>query len=317
MPGEEITKTQEMIYELRVGDVMQKDVISVSPSTPMSELRDILRVNRISGAPVVERGQLVGVISVEDFIRWLADGGPQCPIADRMSTDVTTIHDDEPLVRAVNKLERSGFGRLPVLTRQDRRVVGVVTKGDIISGLLKNLEVDYREAEGRSAGAVHRLDDIIADKAAVILEYQVAGGDFEQAGTGASRLKTSLLRLGVHPQTARRAAIAAYEAEMNLVVFTEGGHIRARVEPRAIQLVVEDSGPGIPDIEQAMQPGFSTAPNWVRELGFGAGMGLVNIKRCSDQMQLDSTVGEGTRLEVVIQLEPRDDPERDHRQPGT
>jgi anti-sigma regulatory factor (Ser/Thr protein kinase) len=120
-------------------------------------------------------------------------------------------------------------------------------------------------------------------------------------------LKTSLLRLGVHPQTARRAAIAAYEAEMNLVVFTEGGHIRARVEPRAIQLVVEDGGPGIPDIEQAMQPGFSTAPNWVRELGFGAGMGLVNIKKCSDQMQLNSTVGQGTRLEVVIQLEPRDD----------
>jgi CBS domain-containing protein/anti-sigma regulatory factor (Ser/Thr protein kinase) len=298
-----------MVYELRVGGVMQRDVISVGPSTPMSELRDILRANRISGVPVVEQERLVGVVSVEDFIGWLADGGPQCPIADRMSADVTTIYDDEPLVRAVNKLERSGYGRLPVLARQDRRLVGVVTKGDIISGLLKNLEVDYREAEGRRAATVHQLDDIIADRAAVILEYQVAGGDFEQAGTAASRLKTTLRRLGIHPQTARRAAIAAYEAEMNLVVFTEGGRIQARIEPQVMQLVVEDGGPGIPDIEQAMQPGFSTAPNWVRELGFGAGMGLVNIKKCSDQMQLDSTVGEGTRLEVVIQLEPRDGPE--------
>jgi len=87
---------------------------------------------------------------------------------------------------------------------------------------------------------------------------------------------------------------------MNLIFFTGGGQITARVEPQLIRLEVTDNGPGIEDIEQARQPGFSTAPDWVRELGFGAGMGLHNIETCADRMQLDSSVGVGTRLEVNI-----------------
>jgi len=311
LPDEEITKIQEMIYELRVGEVMKMDVITVTPSTPMSELREILRLNRISGTPVLEQGRLVGIISIEDFIRWLADGGPNCPIADRMTGNVTAIYDDEPLVQAVNRLERFGFGRLPVLDRNNGHLVGVVTKGDIIGGLLKNLEVDYREAEMRGARSKHIFEDIIADRSALIFEYRVTGRDFSRAGASASGLKTTLRRLGIHPQTARRAAIATYEAEMNLIVFTEGGQIRAKVEPEMIHLEVEDSGPGIPDIDKAMEPGYSTAPEWVRELGFGAGMGLSNIQKCADRMQLNSTLGEGTRLDVDILLEPRRESERD------
>ena len=311
MPDEEITKIQEMVYELRVGEVMKMEVISVEPSTPMGELREILRANRIAGTPVLEQGRLVGIISIEDFIRWLADGGPDCPIADRMTGNVTTICQDEPLVQAVNKLERFGFGRLPVVDRSDGHLVGVITKGDIIGGLLEHLEVDYRQAEMRGARSKHIFEDIVADRSALILEYRVIGRDFSRAGAGASGLKTTLRRLGIHPQTARRAAIATYEAEMNLIVFADSGQIRAKLEPEMIRLVVEDRGPGIPDIERAMKPGYSTAPEWVRELGFGAGMGLNNIQRCSDRMQLDSTVGEGTRLEADILLEPRGEPERD------
>jgi len=311
LPDEEVTKTQEMVYELRVGDVMTRDVMCVASSRPMSQLRAILRDNRISGAPVIEEEKLVGIISIEDFIRWMADGGPDCTIAARMTGNVTTVYDDEPLVQAVNKLERLGFGRLPVLSRGNGRLVGVVTKGDIIGGLLKHLEVDYRKAEMRGARSKHIFEDIVADRSALILEYEVAGGDFKRAGSSASGLKTTLGRLGIHPQTARRAAIAAYEAEMNLIVFTEGGQVKAKVQPEIIQIVIEDSGPGIPDIERAMQPGFSTAPDWVRELGFGAGMGLPNIKKCADRFHLSSKVGEGTRLEVGILLEQPGEPERD------
>ncbi len=311
MPNEEITRVQEMVYELRVGEVMSKDVISVTPSTPMGELREILRVNRISGTPVVEDEELVGIISIEDFIRWLADGGRDCSIADRMTGDVMTIYDDESLIQAVNKLERFGFGRLLVLERQNGRLAGVLTKGDIITGLLKKLEVDSREAELRAARSSHIFEDIIADRSALIFEYQVTGGDFKRAGVSASGLKTTLRRLGISPQTARRAAIATYEAEMNLIVFTEGGQIVAKVEPEMIRLEVKDHGPGIPDIGQAMQPGFSTAPDWVRELGFGAGMGLINIHKCGDRMRLSSTPGKGTRLEVDIFLERRSESQRD------
>lgn len=305
-----MTKVQEMVYELLVHEVMTRKVITVAPSTPMSDLREILRLNRISGTPVVEDGELAGIISIEDFIRWLADGGSDCLVAERMTRDVRTVYADEPLVQAVNRLERSGFGRLPVLERSTGRVVGVITKGDIIRGLLKELDVGFREAETRGARSRHIFEDIVAGKSALLLEYEVPGADFARAGASASALKTTLCRLGIHPQTTRRAAIATYEAEMNVVIFTEGGLITAKVAPDVINLVVEDNGPGISDIQQAMQPGFSTAPDWVRELGFGAGMGLPNIQRCADRMRLDSTVGKGTRLEVEIFMERPGETER-------
>ena len=309
-----MTKTQEMVYELLVREVMTKEVITVMPSTPMRDLREILRVNRISGTPVVEDGRLIGIISIEDFINWLSEGGTECPVADRMTRDVRTIYDDEQLVQAVNKLERLGVGRLPVVGRDTGHLVGVITKGDIIGGLLRHLDVDHRDAEMRGARSSHLFEDIQADRAALKLEYQVRGGDFSRGGASACKLKTTLLRLGLDPQTTRRAAVATYEAEMNLIVFTEGGRITVELGPEMMRLAVEDNGPGIPDIEQAMQPGFSTAPDWVRELGFGAGMGLPNIKKCADRMRVDSTVGKGTRLEVEILMEQQGEAERDRAQ---
>jgi serine/threonine-protein kinase RsbT len=90
---------------------------------------------------------------------------------------------------------------------------------------------------------------------------------------------------------------------MNLIIYTDGGHIRVRVEPNEILVRVDDSGPGIPDIQKALQPGYSTAPEWVRELGFGAGMGLENIRKCASRMDLKSTVGKGTQLKICVLVE--------------
>jgi anti-sigma regulatory factor (Ser/Thr protein kinase) len=128
----------------------------------------------------------------------------------------------------------------------------------------------------------------------------VKGQDFSSAGGSASGLKKTLSRLGIHPQIVRRAAILTYEAEMNMVIYANRGHILVQVQPEFIKIEARDFGPGIPDIEQAMQPGFSTAPSWVRELGFGAGMGLPNIKHCSDRMTLKSQIGKGTTLKATI-----------------
>jgi len=301
----EVTKTQEMIYELLVRDVMTKEVITVSSSTPMSDLRVLLRDKRISGTPVIEKKKLAGIVSIEDFINWMSDGGTDCPVAERMTRNVMTIYDDERLIHAVDKLERLGFGRLPVLRRDSGRLVGVITKGDVISGLLKNLEVDFNAVEMRSFRSSHIFEDIDADKSRLMFEYGVKGADFSQAGTCATKLKTTLRRVGIDPQIMRRTAIAAYEAEMNLIFFTKGGRMLVEIEPEIIRLAVEDEGPGIPDIEKAMQPGYSTAPDWVQKLGFGAGMGLPNIKKCADRMRLDSTVGKGTKLEVDIFMEKK------------
>ena len=299
-----ISKVQELIYEIRVGDVMRDNLITVGPQTPMSRLRDILKEKRISGTPVVDQGKLVGIISVEDFIGWLADREPDCPIADKMTPEVQTLYADEPLVRAVNKFERLGFGRFAVVDRRDERLVGIITKGDIVEGLLKKLDIDrLHEEQSYRSRVKHFFDDIVADKVVLLFEYDVVGRDFKRAGEGASRLKATLRRLGLDPQVVRRVAIATYEAEMNLIIYTEGGKIRVRVEPHEIFVRVEDSGPGIEDVEKVLQPGYSTAPEWVRDLGFGAGMGLSNILKCASRMDLTSTLGKGTQLFIRVSVD--------------
>ena len=301
-PNDKISRIQELVYEIRVGEVMQKDVVTISPQTQMSKLRGILRDKRISGAPVVDSDELVGIISIEDFIKWLADREDDCPVSEKMSKGVQTLYADEPLTHAVNKFERYGFGRFAVIDRQSGNLLGIITKGDIVEGLLKKLEIDsYKEEEEVHRRRVeHFFEDILADKIVLLCQYDVIGRDFKRAGEGASRLKTSLKRLGLDPQIVRRVAIATYEAEMNLVIYTKGGKIRARVEPHSIYVKVADFGPGIPDVQKVLQPGYSTAPEWVRNLGFGAGMGLNNILKCATKMDLRSTVGKGTQLHIRI-----------------
>ncbi len=295
-----ITKTQEMVYEMRVGDVMTRNVIAVRPQDRMGSLRDVLRRNRISGLPVVEDGRLAGLISVEDFIKWLADRADDCPIENRMTKRLETLYDDDPLVLAIGKFEKTGLGRFPVTDRDKGGLVGIVTKGDVIEGLLKKLEIDYHEEQAHRHRASHIFEDIEADNTMLLFHYDVKGQDFKQAGGSSSRLKRTLKRLGMHPEVVRRVAIASYEAEMNLVIFTNGGRIRARVQPTKIHVEVEDSGPGIADLPKALQPGYSTAPDWVRELGFGAGMGLTNIQRSSDRFDIQSEPGKGTLLKAAF-----------------
>ena len=298
-------KIQELVYEMKVEAVMKRKLITLAPDTPMSSLRAILRENRISGVPVVEGESLVGVISVEDFINWLAQGAPDCPVGQRMSRHVRTLSTGEPLVHAINKLERYGYGRLPVVDGSTGRLVGLVTKGDIIEGLLQELQVDSREEEEglHRYRASHFFEDMIADKLTVNFQYKVRGKTIEQGGEVASDLKRSLKRLGLHPETVRRAAIATYEAEMNVIIYAREGTVSVSVDPETISIVVRDRGQGIPDVQKALEPGFSTAPDWVRELGFGAGMGLPNIKNCADSLDIISTVGQGTTLKIAIPTE--------------
>ena len=291
-----------MVYEMKVADVMTKDVITVCSEDPMSSLRDVFRDNRISGLPVLENDRLAGLISLEDFIKWLADKQDDCTIADKMIGELVTLHDDDPLVLAISKFERTGMGRFPVIDRDRGGLVGILTKGDVIEGLLNKLEIHYHREELCRYRESRLCEDIEADNTTLLFQYDVRGQDFQKAGVSASRLKRTLTRLGMRPDIVRRVAIASYEAELNLVIFTEGGKMRARVEPTELFLEVEDSGPGIADVEKAMEAGYSTAPDWVRELGFGAGMGLVNIRNCSDRFDICSKPGWGTLLKASFVL---------------
>lgn len=134
----------------------------------------------------------------------------------------------------------------------------------------------------------------------ISLEFTLESLDFVRAGEASGKVKQYLKKLGFKPELVRRTAIAAYEAEMNVIIHAVRGTMRVEISPDRIVILVEDEGPGISDIEQAMKEGFSTASEAIRELGFGAGMGLPNIKRCADEMDLRSVPGQGTRLEFVI-----------------
>jgi len=134
----------------------------------------------------------------------------------------------------------------------------------------------------------------------VRLSFVVSGEDFSLAGRASSELKRALGRLGVHPEAARRAAIAMYEGEINMAIHAGGGLAEADIDGDGVVITLRDSGPGIPDIELAMTEGWSTASSRYREMGFGAGMGLPNMKRNSDAFEIESEVGKGTRIRMVI-----------------
>jgi len=297
-----VTKSQELVYELKIGDIMTRQPITVGPDCLMSELKEILRVKRISGVPVLEAGELVGIISLEDLIVALERGETGARVGDRMTRRVQTVYADESVIQAVNCFARHGYGRLPVVDRQGH-LVGIVTQGDVVRGLLRQLDVQWQEEEIHRYRASHIFEDIESDQTGLVLRYKVVARDFVRGGEASSKLKRALERLGARPQLMRRVAVAAYEAETNLIIHTDtGGDLIAEIQPDRIRVVALDTGPGIADVQQALQPGYSTAPDWIRELGFGAGMGLTNIKACADEMRLESRLGVGTRLEAVFNL---------------
>ena len=137
---------------------------------------------------------------------------------------------------------------------------------------------------------------------ALKLHYEVDGNDFTSAGEASSQMKRMLKQLGVDGGVIRRAAIAMYEGEINMVIHAEGGEIDVLVDPERITMILRDRGPGIPDVAAAMREGFSTAPDQIRSLGFGAGMGLPNMKRYTDDMNIESVVGVGTTVTMRVNL---------------
>jgi CBS domain-containing protein/anti-sigma regulatory factor (Ser/Thr protein kinase) len=304
--AQEITRVEELAYDLKINDVMSRELHVVLPEMSMADLLDILRDAQISGTPVVMAGKMVGIVSLEDLIRSMRANDLGSPIRQYMTTEVIAARSYDPIIEAIEMLTKHHVGRLPVLD-ENENLVGIITKGDITRGVLVALQKDYQEEEIRRYRASHLFEDIVSDRTSLILRYRIKVGDFIHGGNASSNIKRALLRLGANPQIARRCGIAIYEAEMNLIIHTvDGGMIRVEIEPHRILMQAIDNGPGIEDIEKAMQAGYSTATEEIRELGFGAGMGLINIQRCVDKMTLDSAPGKGTKLDMKIYLQPEE-----------
>ena len=137
---------------------------------------------------------------------------------------------------------------------------------------------------------------------AIVLTYDISADDFTRAGEASSDVKRKLKQMGVSPDAIRKVAIAMYDGEINMVIHAKGGVITVEITPEKIKMILADVGPGIPDVKLAMQAGYSTAPDEIRSLGFGAGMGLPNMKKYSDSMDIDTRIGEGTTITMVVNL---------------
>lgn len=136
------------------------------------------------------------------------------------------------------------------------------------------------------------------------LDYVVPGDDFTRAGEASSDVKRKLKQIGYEPDAIRRVAIAMYEGEINMVIHAGGGLVHVEIDPERVKMVLSDRGPGIRDVEMAMREGYSTAPDRVRALGFGAGMGLPNMKKYTDSMRIDTEIGKGTALYMTVLAKP-------------
>jgi len=223
-----------------------------------------------------------------------------------MSKNVICLTTTMTLQDAIKHFDRYRYGRFPVVDEQGK-LVGIVTKNDILAAVATRLGLLYLHDERRK----EVLDSDIFSRSLITgKEIDKKGADFyfkidyfdvNLAGVGAAQLKKFLLKKGVDEPLVRRIAVAAYEAEANVVIHSGSeGEMYCFVHDDGIIVRVEDSGKGIESIELAMREGYSTAPDYVRELGFGAGMGLPNMKRFSDKMVVLSEKGKGVIVEMVF-----------------
>lgn len=304
-----LEKVQKVFANIKVEEFMTKDVVFVKPDRTVAQVKEILRLKRISGVPVVDdEGKVIGIISIEDIIKSLENGTLNEKVVDHMTKNVVCLSNDMTLQDVIKQFERYRYGRFPVVDK-DEKLVGIVTKNDILAAVATRLGLLYLHDERRK----EVLDSDILNRSLITgEEINKKGADFyfkidyfdvNLAGVGAAQLKKFLLNKGIKDNVVRRVAVAAYEAETNVVIHSGSeGELYCFIAEDRIIVRIEDSGKGIENIELAMKEGYSTAPDYVRELGFGAGMGLPNMKRFSDKMVVLSEKGKGVVVEMVFYL---------------
>jgi len=284
----------ELIHQLKVKDVMSTMLITGDKTQSLRHIQALLRENRVAGIPIVDGKKLIGIISTEDIINALDKGYIDSPVGDRMTQNVISLQDDMPLAFAISYINKYRYGRFPVLNK-DHELVGILTSTDVIRSLLieMNREVLRLEKTQKSAApsSVSKYSE---------MEFTTAHYDFELAGRASAEIKKALKQRSFDQKLIRRVAIASYELEINQVVHSNGGVMRCSILPDKVIITASDTGPGIEDVSLALKEGYSTANEYVRSIGFGAGMGLANTKRVSDEFTIESALGKGTTVRSVV-----------------
>jgi len=291
-----------LLHNDHVSDFMSAPPITLPKDATISMAKALMRDHRISGIPIVDgEDHLVGLISLENIIIALENGQMEDPIEKHMVKEVICLTNHMNVTTVIEYLMTYSFGRYPVVDENDM-VVGMVTNGDLILHILGRLGTVYLHNKRREeiltpSKYLLNPETFISDNC---FTYTIDTTDFERAGEGSTLFKRHLQEKDLPSEVIRRASIALYEAEVNVVIHANGkGEIKAYIDKGQLFILVTDNGPGIENVELAMQPGYSTASNEIREKGWGAGMGLANIKKYTDKVVILSSEN-GVRMEMVL-----------------
>ncbi len=285
---------QELIYQLKIKDVMTRDLITLRSSATLRSIQLTMAKYRLSGIPITDSMRILGLVSIEDIIKALDGGYINDSVEKHMTRKLIVLEDDMPLSFAISYFNKYSFGRFPVLNKE-KELVGIISMRDINSRLLEHLNT-----------AMQKLENTIKrDNPTNITEnsksFNVIKFNFEIAGKASTEIKKTLKEMNLDRKFIRRVAVASYELEINQVVHSDGGVITAIFHKDRVVIIAKDTGPGIPNLDDALKEGWSTANDWVRSLGFGAGMGLPNSKRVADEFKIQSSP-QGTEVEAVFYI---------------
>jgi CBS domain-containing protein len=285
---------QDLIYGLKIRDVMTTRLITAMRHDSLHTIQKLMKENKITGVPIVEHQRLFGIISVDDILNALSNGFIDDAAEMHMTRNVIVLEDDMPLSLAISYFEKYRFGRFPVLNK-DNVLVGIIASRDILNKLLveMNKEILRIEEQIPSPPPSNQLHQVYK-------EFYIQKFDFENAGKASSEIKKILQAKGIPAKIIRRTSVAAYELEMNLTIHSDGGKIKLIATDQQLEISATDRGPGISNVELALKEGYSTANDWIRSLGFGAGMGLPNVKRVSDRFHIESALDKGTQVIATI-----------------
>ena len=287
----------ELLQRLRVKDVMRDhDIASVVRTDSMRYAENLMKRNHISGVPVLEDRRLFGIVSINDIIVALEGGWIGDPCQKHMSTNLIVLEEDMPLAFAIKYFQNYTFGRFPVLNKE-RDFVGIVSQRDVTRVLMQELTNELARLEGKAVetkAPPEKTEGVLPYYS--MRQFVIVHNDLTNAGKAANEIKRMMKDAGIDNKIVRRVAVAAYELEINVCIHSVGGTLTFILESDKASIVAKDRGPGIKDIEWACRDGTSTANDWIRSMGFGAGMGLANSKRVSDTFEIVSKVPTGTTV---------------------
>ena len=295
----------ELLQRLRVKDVMRShDIASVVRTDSLRYAENLMKRYHISGVPVLEEKRLFGIVSIQDIIKalegeWIGD-----PCQKHMSTNLVVLEEDMPLAFAIKYFQNYTFGRFPVLDKE-RNFVGIVSQRDVTRVLMQELTNELARLEGKVVPAASQTKSEGVLPYYSMRQFVVVHNDLTNAGKAANEIKRMMKDAGIDTKIVRRVAVAAYELEINVCIHSVGGTLTFILEQDKAVVIAKDDGPGIKDVEWACQDGTSTANDWIRSMGFGAGMGLANSKRVADNFEIVSKVPTGTRVMCEFKLQQK------------